>query len=132
MKLQVASGIISHLRVVSTTHGHSGTIQTFHTTNFRIGASLVEMRGNITLENGDEVVVVGPATGTGIRGVAIRDLRAGLLFIAPVNNWFLLAGIGFLLGAVLTSILTIITSGPPFLGLIPIVIGGILILFHKR
>lgn len=137
MRLQVVSGIITHLRVVSSTHGqisgqYGGRIQTSHITMFRIGASLIEIAGNINVENGDEVAVVGSATGTSIRAVAMRDLKAGLLFFASVNQWVLLAGILCLLAAVFSFVMMAIASGPVALALVPIIIGGILVWFHYR
>lgn len=137
MSLQVASGTVSHLRVVSSTHGnisakHGGTIRTTHTTQFRIGTSLIEMTGSINIVDGDDVAVVGPVAGAVIQGVALYDLKAGLLFIAPVSSWILFSGVGSLLVAALSFITLVLAASPISLGLIPTLIGGILIWFYRR
>ena len=98
MSLQAVSGPVSHCRVVSHTQGHisakhGGSIRTSHATTFRVGRQPVHMSGTISVDNGDEVTVVGYASSEGLSGLALRDNDSGLTFVVPTDKRNLFAGV---------------------------------------
>jgi hypothetical protein len=125
------------MRIVANTHGnisanYGGQIQTSHTILFRAGGQPVEMNGIVNLDDGDYVAVAGPATSTGIRGLAVYDSSSSRTFLAPMDNRKLFMGIFFMFVAITYKAFVFINhielSGAVF----PMMIGGCLVWLHSR
>lgn len=84
------TGEVSHLSKTSTTSGstnrHGGSVNTTHTLSFRVNGKPVIYTGTPSIDNGDEVTVVGDAKGGEFKALAVRNETTNVLYSPKMHS----------------------------------------------